>query len=209
MKKFFLICLICFTFQQSFAQQNKIFAEVKTFYNTYRAKITQELKSRIPHLTEPEQRQKLFLAYGEVMKKIDSIENQDFIAALITTKNLEQLKRLPKNDSLNTFVTAKNVASHTRQALYPGGINTLRQQLPHLFYMEALPGTHQAFNTLIRFAVEKDGSISHVTAKGKNPYFNRQAEIAVYLLPEKFTPKFKDGKPVRSLFALPLKFKMK
>jgi len=55
--------------------------------------------------------------------------------------------------------------------------------------------------------VEPDGSVSSVRADGTNPIFNRQAEIAVYMLPEKFSPALVNGKPVRYNFSIPLAMK--
>jgi hypothetical protein len=52
--------------------------------------------------------------------------------------------------------------------------------------------------------VEKDGSISNVHAQGDNFTFNRQAEIALYSLAEKFSPAIFKGDPTVYRFKIPL-----
>ncbi|WP_449399905.1 hypothetical protein [Chryseobacterium wanjuense] len=54
--------------------------------------------------------------------------------------------------------------------------------------------------TDVAFIVEKDGTISNVHAQGNNFTFNRQAEIALYSISEKFSPATLKGNTVRYRF---------
>lgn len=136
------------------------------------------------------------------MKKMDSIENVALIGALLKVKNLEDLSNLKKTSIKNensdpTLITAD-------PANYPGGINILREEVAKLFYTD---GVYSEVNTVkanVSFIVEKDGSISNVNAQGDNFTFNRQAEIALYSVSEKFSPAIVNGNPVRFRYKLPL-----
>lgn len=140
------------------------------------------------------------------MKKMDSIENVAMIGALLRVKNLEDLKRInQKGDKIELSNTQpKESVAITKNADYPGGINALRQEVAQIFYT---PGVYSEIKTIkanVDFIVEKDGSISNVNAQGDNFTFNRQAEIALYSIPEKFSPATINGELVRFSFKLPL-----
>ena len=85
----------------------------------------------------------------------------------------------------------------------------MRQQIMDLFYTNAILSENKVMKTDLLFVVEKDGSITSVHAEGDNFTFNRQAEIAFYLLPEKFSPAFIEGTPIRYRFRLPLAMNFK
>jgi len=137
------------------------------------------------------------------MKKMDSIENVALIGALLRVKNIEDLSRIhskkisPENLTEISPITEKS-------ADYPGGINALRQEVTHLFYIDGVFSQAKIVKANVAFIVEKDGSISNVEAQGDNFTFNRQAQIALYSLSEKFTPAIINGDPVRYRFKLPL-----
>jgi hypothetical protein len=54
--------------------------------------------------------------------------------------------------------------------------------------------------------VEKDGSLSEISADGELPAFNKQAET-LYLLPDKFKPGTINGNAVRYMFKLPIRMR--
>lgn len=134
------------------------------------------------------------------MKKMDSIENSALIGALLRVRNLEDLQAI-KDPSQNT---EKTVAEVEKTADYPGGINTLRQEVADLLYIDGVNSEAKMVKTDVAFIVEKDGSITNVHAQGDNFTFNRQAEIALYSLSEKFSPAVVKGGPAKFRFNLPL-----
>ena len=134
------------------------------------------------------------------MKKMDSIENVALMGALLKIKNLEDLK----NIKMQTSSAVEFSNTMERSADYPGGIDALRQEVAQLFYSEGVYSENNNLKTNVAFIVEKDGSISNVKAEGDNFTFNRQAEIALYSVSEKFTPAYNNGNPVRYRFRLPL-----
>lgn len=140
------------------------------------------------------------------MRKMDSIENVALVGALLKTKNLEDLRRF-KSVTPNSQNDQSIVQNLGKDANYPGGINALRQEVANLFYSDGVYSELKDLRTQVAFIVEKDGSITNVKAEGDNFTFNRQAEIALYSVTEKFSPAYMDGNPVRSRFRLPLNLK--
>lgn len=136
------------------------------------------------------------------MKKMDSIENVALIGALLKVKNTEDLRNI-KNKNLDQK-NEKNFTGIEKIANYPGGMNALRKEISQLFYTDAVHSETSNIKTNIGFIVEKDGSISNVIAEGDNYSFNRQAEIAMYSVTEKFIPAYHNGNPVPYYFTLPL-----
>jgi hypothetical protein len=79
----------------------------------------------------------------------------------------------------------------------------LRQEIAQIFYAPGVYSETKTIKANVDFIVEKDGSISNVHAQGDNFTFNRQAEIALYSIPEKFSSNM-NGESVRFSFKLPL-----
>ncbi|KEY17997.1 hypothetical protein HY04_05575 [Kaistella antarctica] len=140
--------------------------------------------------------------FQEFMLKLDSIQNNAMVNALVTVKIREDLSRLQNQTLTSNQNPIKSQLSSN--ANYPGGFNLMRQQIIDLFYTDAVLTDHKMMKADLLFVVEKDGSVSSVKAEGDNFSFNKQAEIAFYLLPEKFSPAFINGTPIRYQFRLPV-----
>jgi len=139
------------------------------------------------------------------MKKMDSIENVALIGALLKVKNLEDLKKINQpNDTKDLSNHLAKAVTIEKTADYPGGINALRKEVSELFYSSGVYSEIKTIKTNVDFIVEKDGSITNVHAQGDNFTFNRQAEIAMYSVSEKFNPAVVNGESVRYRFSLPL-----
>lgn len=137
------------------------------------------------------------------MKKMDSIENTALIGALLRVRNIEDLQTLKTIKGTSQDFNDKSV-NIEKVADYPGGINTLRQEVADLLYVDGVNSDAKTVKTDVVFIVEKDGSISNVHAQGDNFTFNRQAEIALYSISEKFSPAVVKGDPARFRFRIPL-----
>lgn len=140
------------------------------------------------------------------MRKLDSIENIALVGALLKTKNIEDLSSF-KSIQPNIQKNQEIAQQIDKNADYPGGINALREEVAKLFYPDGVYAEVKNLKTQVAFIVERDGSISHVKAEGDNFTFNRQAEIALYSVVEKFSPAYINGNSVRSRFRLPLNLK--
>ncbi|WP_228453162.1 hypothetical protein [Chryseobacterium sp. CH1] len=138
---------------------------------------------------------------------MDSIENTALIGALLKVRNIEDLQTLKTATGSSQDFNDKSV-NIEKIADYPGGINTLRQEVADLLYVDGVNSDAKTVKTDVVFIVEKDGSISNVHAQGDNFTFNRQAEIALYSISEKFSPAVVKGDPTRFRFRIPLTLTM-
>lgn len=202
-----LFSLLIFFF--SFAQQNEEFKEVKNFYDYQRFMLNNEFKKRFDK--EPNKTKKVEVQndFQEFMVKLDSIQNNALVNALVKVKIREDLSRFQPQNQVQIARENPQKSNISKNADYPGGFNLMRQQIMDLFYTNAILSENKVMKTDLLFVVEKDGSITSVHAEGDNFTFNRQAEIAFYLLPEKFSPAFIEGTPIRYRFRLPLAMNFK
>lgn len=185
-----------------FSQQVEEFKMVKTYYNQHRTLLNKEFKKKYEAEKNPLFKSAVKNDFLFFMKKMDSIENVALIGALLKVKNLEDLKRITSNNINSTPPSLSETIDQS--ANYPGGINALRKEVATLFYGDGVYSETGNLKTSVAFIVERDGSISNVKAEGDNFTFNRQAEIALYSISEKFSPAFIKGTPVRYQFRLPL-----
>ena len=177
---------------------------VKTYYDYQRLMLNHEFKRQFDQEADRTKKIEVQNNFQEFMVKLDSIQNSALVNALVKVKIREDLSRFQFQNQpvlLNQNPLKSELSS---SANYPGGFNLMRQQIIDLFYTDAVLSNHKLVKTDLLFVVEKDGSISSVQAEGENFTFNRQAEIALYLLPEKFSPAFINGTPVRYRFRLPV-----
>lgn len=196
---FFLFFLFC-----CFGQQNQEFKEVKNYYDYQRFMLNNEFKKRFDQENNLSNKISIEGTFQQFMVKLDSIQNYALVNALVKVKIREDLDRLKVPTKLNTELENPTKNNLSKDAKYPGGFNLMRQQLVDLFYTNAVLADHKILKTDLLFVVEKDGSISSVQAKGDNFTFNRQAEIALYSLPDKFSPALVNGTAIRYRFRLPL-----
>lgn len=186
------------------AQQNDEFKKTKQFFDYQREMLNREFKKQFDREQNPEKKRLATLDYTDFMVKMDSIQNRAYLHALIKVKNREDLSEM--KSAILPELQLKNPPKEllSDQPAYPGGIENLRAHVAELFYADSILPDQNLLKTSVLFVVEKDGSISNVKADGENFTFNRQAEIAMYLLPQKFTPAKMDGNAVRYRFRLPL-----
>ncbi|WP_426475610.1 energy transducer TonB [Chryseobacterium balustinum] len=175
---------------------------VKNYYNQHRTMLNTEFKKKFDAEKNPLHKAAVKNDFLFFMKKMDSIENVALIAALLKVKNLEDLKKINSKTTLSSQQDFSKSIEKT--ADYPGGINALRKEVAQLFYGDGVFSETGNIKTNVAFIVEKDGTISDVKAEGDNFTFNRQAEIALYSISEKFSPAYTNGNPVRYRFRLPL-----
>lgn len=194
------ICLSCFISSFFLSQQKEEFKLVKSYYNQHRSMLNKEFKKKFDAESNVLKKDAIKGDFLFFMKKMDSIENTALIGALLRVRNLEDLQKIkqPKEPFSENSFQVEKVAD------YPGGLNTLRQEVADLLYIDGVHSEEKTVKTDVAFIVEKDGSISNVHAQGDNFTFNRQAEIALYSLAEKFSPATFKGDPTVYRFKIPL-----
>lgn len=90
------------------------------------------------------------------------------------------------------------------EATFNGGINAFRSKVVNDFDTGNFEGTGGLMKTTITFIVEKDGSISNITAMGNNIQFNKEAEKTIKSVKGKWIPAKLNGENVRSYFRFPI-----
>ena len=188
----------------SSAQQNEEFKMVKNYYDYQRLMLNKEFKKRFDQEKDPSNKVAVRNDFQEFMVKLDSIQNSAFVNALVKVKIREDLSRYQLQTQPLVLNENPKKSDLNSNANYPGGFNLMKQQIVDLFYTDAILADQKMMKTDLLFVVEKDGSISSVQAEGDNFTFNRQAEIALYLLPERFSPAFINGTAIRYRFRLPV-----
>ena len=204
MTKNLLYLILFFCAEFSFAQQNTEFKSTKDYFDYQRFMLNDEFKKKFED--EPNNTQKIAIKkdFSEFMMKLDSIQNKAFINTLIKVKNREDLEKITTKNLEEIHLENPKKTELNAEAQYPGGFETLRSQVADLFYIDSVLPDQKILKSNVVFVVERDGNISSVHAEGESFTFNRQAEIALYLLPEKFSPAVVNGTPVRYRFRLPL-----
>lgn len=186
-----------------FSQQAEEFRNVKNYYNHHRQLLNNEFKKKYDAETNTLSKDAIKGDFVFFMKKMDSIENVALIGALLKVKNLEDLRKIQTRGMISGN-HPDLISTTEKSADYPGGINALRQEVANLFYIDGVYADEKTVKANVAFIVEKDGTISDVQAQGANFTFNRQAEIALYSISEKFAPAVFKGNTVRYRFKLPL-----
>lgn len=190
-----------------FGQQNEEFKKAKGYFDNHRILLGQSFKKQFDLEKDDYKKIEIKKTFAEFMVKMDSLQNVEFINSLIRVKNQEALFPKQETDTKQSFVHEGNkLPQNEKPATYPGGLNEMRKEVVNLLYIDGSPATKE-LKTDVAFIVEKDGEITHVEAFGDNPTFNRQAEIAMYLLPKKFSPAVINNNLVRYRFKMPLTMK--
>lgn len=201
LKKISLLIVLCL-FIRAAAQQNEEFRNVKQRFDYHKMLLLDAFKKDFDTVKSEAKKSQMRAEFADFIVKMDSVQNSMYLGSLVKVKNSEDLARLAvagiSEDIPKTTTTEK-------QPEYPGGIPALRREIGDIFYSGNMTtGDQKQFRSNVTFVVEKDGSVTTVEAAGENVPFNKQAMIAVYLLPGKFSPAYANGQPVRYRFTLPI-----
>lgn len=90
------------------------------------------------------------------------------------------------------------------EAKFNGGIDAFRNKVIQNFSTGKFEGSGDIIKTTVTFIVEKDGSISAITAKGTDAKFNAEAEKTIREIRGKWQPAKLKGENVRSYFNFPI-----
>ncbi len=193
------IFLLLFSF--GFSQQNDEFKKVKMYFDSQKQLIDTEFQKKYNSETNLFVKENLKKDYNYFIQKIDSVRNVAYLGALIRVKNNEGLRNI---NAENDEIKFQNVETPE----FPNGIDALREKVASLFYSKGIEYCKNELNTTVSFVVDENGSITDIKAEGENISFNKQAEIAMYLISEKFTkPALQKGNAVKYAFRMPLSIK--
>lgn len=138
-----------------------------------------------------------------VVNQEGSDDADKFKAVQEAVKVVEEVKPEPKHEEEKIFVAVE------QQAEFPGGQGALMKWLSNnIRYPEAAQQNDIQGRVIVKFVVEKDGSIGHATiVKGVDKDLDREALRVVNKMP-KWQPGKNNGQPVRSYFNLPVTFRL-
>ncbi|SEG00440.1 BlaR1 peptidase M56 [Halpernia humi] len=94
-------------------------------------------------------------------------------------------------------------------AEFPGGINALRTQVANTFDISKMSGNEGLIKSTIYFKIDEKGVASNFRAEGTNEIFNAEAIRDLKFVNDGkiWKPAILDGKPVASVYKLPLTMK--
>lgn len=203
MRNVFQLILSLLMMQGVWAQQNDFFREAKTKFDVRELEMKSEYE-RLSQLLFGERKNQLDREFSDILTKVDSMRNVAYLEALIKTKVALDLG-LPTNEESRVF--PEKSKKYNAEAEYLTGLEGFRNELIENFYTENLNGKG-LITANVRFVVEPDGRISSVKAEGEDREFNKQTEIAVYMMSFYFSPAYHRGKPVRSSYTMPVKINL-
>lgn len=100
------------------------------------------------------------------------------------------------------------IVEHVDQKAYftDGGLSGFRKEFQGEFDPYSVDG-EGTLRCTVRFVVEKNGTISQITVRGKNESFNEEVKRAVESINGKWRPGKKNNQEVRSYFEMPVTMK--
>lgn len=141
-------------------------------------------------------------------KPVDDLDNQLAIEgdpADAEKKSVEPIEQTPKDLNDNPL----NMRIVEQLPEYPGGLAEFTKWLTkNLKYPEAARKQKIEGKVVVSFIINKDGSISDAkVAKGVNPLLDQEAMRVINMMP-KWKPGVHNDQPCRTLFAVPIHFKI-
>lgn len=194
MRKYYGMFLLL-SFNVYFSQQTENLRFIKEKYNAEIQKIKDKYIDDIEQ-TPLKKRSKITL------KKNSDI---DFLELKRNNEYLEELEKIKSSYPLSDFESKKAQADteDDKSPQYPGGSEAFKKELADHINIEAIQGKG-IIQTRIVFIVDTNGSIVTVKASGENESFNRQAELAILLIKEKWEPAKKNNQPYKAVMRVPL-----
>lgn len=168
----------------------------------------------LPPLQEPKPK-KIFKKPETQLKKpvfdLRNIELVDKTVEVDTTPSMPDLPDLPKlPDVIPTPKKAEsnNIVIADQMAEFPGGKEALRRYLGQkIEYPPYLKEVGESGYVLLRFVVEKDGSVSNITViRDEIGHGAPEAAIGAIKGMPRWKPGMQNGKPVRSWFMQKVRF---
>lgn len=179
------------------AQQTKNLRIIKQKYEQQEADFRKKCAEDTVKVASKQARTEMMLYCNKELKKMKVAENQE---------NLAELSWIKKNGTGNFIQVPEADTSDQKgdaKPQYPGGSAAFQNEIAENFYFGGVQGTGTQ-KCIVVLTIEKDGSISNVRAEGENESYNRQAELAVYLTTQKWSPARSGGVPVEYEMKIPL-----
>ena len=165
----------------------------------------------VPDIVDEVDETKALKSQEEVTRKNIAIASQDYVGDTEDGINIDDLKdnQIAGGDEVPPAEDEilENVVE--QKAQYPGGENALLKfiadnlKYPSIALEQELQGV-----VIVRFVVEKDGSVGDVTVRKSLSDECDEAAIKVVKKLPKFIPAKSQGNPVRVWYTLPIRFRI-
>lgn len=136
---------------------------------------------------------------------LDTIVPKKTVEAKISTKN----NSVEKTKSVTDVAIATPQADNTEKTPveFPDGIDNFRRSVGENFNHARFEKKSGTISTSIMISIDENGNTTNITATGDDPAFNEEAVRTVKFVTNNKTwkPATENGKPVKSVFKLPLK----
>lgn len=136
---------------------------------------------------------------------LDTIVPKKTVEAKINTKN----NSVEKTKSVTDVAIATPQADNTEKTPveFPDGIDNFRRSVGENFNHARFEKKSGTISTSIMISIDENGNTTNITATGDDPAFNEEAVRTVKFVTNNKTwkPATENGKPVKSVFKLPLK----
>lgn len=142
----------------------------------------------------------------------EEVKNREQVTSIQRDNEVRDEIRISDKDEIRASQISEDNSIHNEVevcASYPGGISSLMTWLSsNVRYPEAAQQNNIQGKVVVKFIVEKDGSISNVDViRSVDRDLDREALRVVNMMP-KWNPGTNKGVPVRSYFTLPVNFRI-
>ena len=125
-----------------------------------------------------------------------------FILSFSQTQTKESLQKPTTEGQLNQSTVYEGLDK--QPVFLNNGITGFRNEFISNFNMNKVNGKKGVYKTSILFVVERDGTISQITATGLNESLNKEAIEAIKKIETKWEPGMINDTSVRCRFRLPI-----
>ena len=179
------------------AQQTPKFRFIKEKHEHMEQDIRQKCAEDIAKVTSVQAKHEMQINCNKEIKQLKDNRNQEYLAELMRIKN-------EGNNNVNApGYVVSTIGEGDAKPEFPGGSAAFQKEIADNFDFTAVKENGEQ-KCIVVLTIEKDGSIRNVRAEGGNENFNQQAEIAVYLIQNKWNPAISGGKPVAYEIKVPL-----
>ena len=143
----------------------------------------------------------------EIKKEIPPLENEKSAAILVAINQpLAEINQSVKDENLSIVNNAPKIDTIKTQAEFPGGINAFRKAISSNFNTSVMPEKIGKVKSTVFFKIDENGKTSDYKVEGSNEIFNKETLRTLNTVNsmQLWKPATEDGKPVKSVFKLPL-----
>lgn len=146
--------------------------------------------------------------YEEYLKtvKTDTIKKKKQPIATTSNKVISKSEQKVNPEGLKINVANSSSDDNFVQAEFPEGINTFRSKIASTFNGKVITGKEGMLKSFVMINIDEKGEIKQINILGENSTFNNEISRTILAVnnENKWKPATRDGKPVATVFKLPI-----